>query len=106
MNQSSRSALDSLASEIGEGLGRLGLPTDRMEQAVREALRPALDRLELVTREELEEQQRQLAETRRRVDELETEVRRLGGEGLTESETLQPDPGDPGSPGAGDEPRK
>jgi hypothetical protein len=104
MSQSSRGTLDALASEIGEALGRLGLPTDQMEQAVRDALRPALDRLELVSREELEEQQRLLEDTRRRVDELEARLRGPGEE--PGADHLTPDPGDPSGPGVGNEPRK
>jgi BMFP domain-containing protein YqiC len=111
MSQSSTSGmLDSLAREIGQALGRLGLPPERMEQAVRDAIRPVLERMDLVTQEELDQQRQALNETQRRVEALEA---KLGvtppagsGEHTFTSEPLEPDPGDPSSGYDPNEPRK
>lgn len=111
MSQSSSSSmLDSLAREIGEALGRLGLPPERMEQAVRDAIRPVLERMDLVTREELDQQAQALEDARRRVEALEAKlgVSPPAGsqEASFESEPLEADPGDPSSDYDPNEPRK
>ncbi|HKJ70935.1 MAG TPA: accessory factor UbiK family protein [Gammaproteobacteria bacterium] len=109
MSQSSSSGmLDSLAREIGQALGRLGLPPERMEQAVRDAVRPVLERMDLVTREELEQQQRSLDQARRRIEALEAKLGVEPGSSAQGfgSEPLEPDPGDPSSGYDANEPRK
>jgi hypothetical protein len=99
--------LDSLAREIGQALGRLGLPPERMEHAVRDAVRPVLERMDLVTREEFEQQQRSLDDARRRIEALETKLGiPAGGDHSFTSEPLEPDPGDPSSGYDPNEPRK
>ncbi len=110
MSQTSSSMLDNLAREIGEALGKLGLPPERMEQAVRDAVRPVLERMDLITRDEFQKQQQALDQTRQRVEALEA---RLGvspapGEGgrRFNMEPLEPDPGDPSSHKDPHEPRK
>jgi len=107
---SSQGMLDSLAREIGQALGRLGLPPERMEQAVRDAVRPVLERMDLVTREELEQQQRALEDTRRRVEALEAKLgvspEAASGDHTFQSEPLDPDPGDPSTGYDPNEPRK
>lgn len=112
MSQSSSSGmLDSLAREIGQALGRLGLPPERMEHAVRDAVRPVLERMDLVTREELEQQQRALEDTRRRVEALEaklgiTPADASSSDHTFQSEPLATDPGDPSADYDPNEPRK
>ena len=111
MSQSSSSFLDNLAREIGEALGRLGLPPERMEQAVREAVRPVLERMDLITRDEFQQQQEALEHTRRRVEALEARLGASGGAGgegehRFNIEPLEPDPGDPSSEQDPNEPRK
>lgn len=111
MSQSSSSGmLDSLAREIGQALGRLGLPPERMEEAVRDAVRPVLERMDLVTRDELEQQQQLLEQTRRRVEALEAKlgVSPPAGseEGTFQTEPLESDPGDPSADYDPNEPRK
>lgn len=111
MSQSSSSGmLDSLAREIGQALGRLGLPPERMEEAVRDAVRPVLERMDLVTREEFEQQRQALEQTRRRVEALEAKLGVTPPTGSDEpafgSEPLETDPGDPSADYDPNEPRK
>ena len=111
MSQSSSSGmLDSLAREIGQALGRLGLPPERMEEAVRDAVRPVLERMDLVTREEFEQQRQALEQTRRRVEALEAKLGVSPPSGSDEpsfqSEPLATDPGDPSADHDPNEPRK
>ena len=111
MSQSSSSGmLDSLAREIGQALGRLGLPPERMEEAVRDAVRPVLERMDLVTREEFEQQRQALEDTRRRVEALEAKLGvtppSTSGEHTFQTEPLETDPGDPSADYDPNEPRK
>jgi len=110
MSQSSSNLLDNLAREIGEALGRLGLPPERMEQAVRDAVRPVLERMDLITREEFEQQRQALEETQRRLQALEAKLGVTPAQGGSEhhfqQEPLETDPGDPSSDYDPNEPRK
>ncbi|SCY28079.1 accessory factor UbiK family protein [Thiohalorhabdus denitrificans] len=110
MSQSTTSLLDNLAREIGGALGRLGLPPERMEQAVRDAIRPVLERMDLITREEFDRQQQALDATLKRVEELEARlgVERPEGSGEThfDAEPLAEDPADPSTDWDPNEPRK
>jgi len=109
MSQSTSSLLDNLAREIGGALGRLGLPPERMEQAVRDAVRPVLERMDLVTREELDRQQEALEATMKRVEELEARLGiqgEAGGEPHFNVEPLASDPEDPETGSDPNEPRK
>lgn len=110
MSQSSSNLLDNLAREIGEALGRLGLPPERMEQAVRDAVRPVLERMDLITREEFEQQRQALEETQRRLQALEAKLGMTPAQGESEhpfrQEPLETDPGDPSSDYDPNEPRK
>ncbi|MEF8792617.1 accessory factor UbiK family protein [Thiohalorhabdus sp.] len=110
MSQSSSGMLDNLAREIGQALGRLGLPPERIEEAVRDAVRPVLERMDLITREEFEQQQQALEQTRRRVEALEAKLGVTpppGSEGGTlQTEPLATDPGDPSADYDPNEPRK
>lgn len=109
MSQSSN-LLDNFAREIGEALGRLGLPPERMEEAVRDAIRPVLERMDLVTHEELRQYRQDLEETQRRLQAIEAQL----GMGPEQDETerhfqherLEPDPGDPASDYDPNEPKK
>jgi BMFP domain-containing protein YqiC len=69
--------LEGLARELGSALGRLGLPPEQIEAAVREGIRPALDRLDLVSRSEHEALRAELDQVRDRLAALEA---RLGEE--------------------------
>ena len=86
------------------------LPPERMEQAVRDAIRPVLERMDLVTREEHEQNRRALEETQRRLQALEAKLGMAPGEGSSEHrfqhEPLETDPGDPSSGYDPNEPRK
>jgi ubiquinone biosynthesis accessory factor UbiK len=71
----SQKALDNIAAAINSVLPqRL---TGDVKRNMRAALRSALDRLELVTREELEVQEAVLARTRQKLQELEKKVATL-----------------------------
>ena len=109
MSQSSSGLLDNIAREVGQALGRLGLPPERIEQAVRDALHPVLERMDLITREDFDRQQRELEEARARLARLEAH---LGiqpeetGEAHFQTEPLTEDPGSPSAPDSHNEPHK
>lgn len=70
--------IDRVMSELGERLpGDLGTLRAEVERNVRAVLREAISRLDLISREEFEAQQRVLARTRERLEALEKEVSRL-----------------------------
>ncbi|MFA9459407.1 accessory factor UbiK family protein [Thiohalorhabdus methylotrophus] len=109
MSQSTSGLLDNLAREIGGALGRLGLPPERMEQAVRDAIRPVLDRMDLVTREEFDRQQQDLETTLKRVEQLEAQLGIQPGERAETHFNVEPlanDPEDPSTDWDPNEPRK
>ncbi len=68
------SSLDRLVETVIDALPRV--PQD-LEQNLRAALAGVIDRLELVTREELEVQEQVLARTRARLEELERKIAEL-----------------------------
>jgi len=109
MSQSSTGLLDNIAREVGQALGRLGLPPERIEQAVRDALHPVFERMDLVTREEYDRQQRELEETRHRLAQLERHLGMAGQEseeGYFSQEPLEPDPESPSAPDTHNDPHK
>ena len=73
--------LEGLTRELGAALGRLGLPPEQIEAAVREGLRPAVERLDLVSREELEAVRDELARTQQRLTTLEARLAALEDNG-------------------------
>ena len=109
MSQSSAGLLDSIAREVGQALGRLGLAPERIEQAVRDALHPVFERMDLITREEYDRQQRELEEARHRLARLEQHLgiapAEEGGPHFA-SEPLADDPGSPSAPDTHNDPHK
>ncbi len=77
MSQNTSSLLDTVAREIGVALERFGVPPEEIERVVRDTLRPGLQRLDLITREEYEHQQTALEETLQRIAALESRVQSL-----------------------------
>ncbi len=67
--------LDELLSHISSGLPQP--PSREVRDKMRAVLRAALDRMELVTREEFEVQQAVLAKTRQKLEDLEQTVAEL-----------------------------
>jgi ubiquinone biosynthesis accessory factor UbiK len=94
MNRNSdRPSIDELARKLAESVP-VGLRSMReeLEQNFRATLRSALDRLDLVTREEFEVQRLVLARTREKLDAL--------GERLAELEAGSPKKASPGKKAA------
>ena len=106
MSQASTGLLDNIAREVGQALGRLGLPPERIEQAVRDALHPVFERMDLVTREEFDRQQRELEDAQARLARLEQQMGVGTEEGHFTREPLTEDPGSPSAPDSHNEPHK
>jgi BMFP domain-containing protein YqiC len=85
--------LEGLARELGSALGRLGMPPEQIESTVRESLRPALERLDVVTREDHEALRAELQRTQERLAAVEAR--------LADLESAYVGPDEPGSTGPG-----
>jgi len=76
--------IDRVMAEIRRRVPLAGEITDEVEHNLRAVLSEAVSRLDLISREEFDAQQRVLARTRERLEELEQQVteleRRLDGE--------------------------
>lgn len=94
MNRNSdRPSIDELARKLAESVpAGLRSMREELEQNFRHTLRSALDRLDLVTREEFEVQRLVLARTREKLDAL--------GERLAELEAGSPKKAPPGKKAA------
>lgn len=75
MEQKPASVFEQLAAAINAALPQ-GMTAD-VRTNLRAALKSACDRLDLVTREELEVQETVLARTRAKLDQLEVQVKEL-----------------------------
>ena len=73
MSDAVNQLISSIAKVMPEGL------TSELEKNLRAAMSAAFERMDLVTREELEVQKAVLARTREKLDKLEKEVEELSG---------------------------
>ncbi|MGC9128044.1 MAG: accessory factor UbiK family protein [Acidithiobacillus sp.] len=71
---------DNLAAALGDTLARLGSVKEDVDQQLRAAVANALDRLDIVTREDFDIQQDLVARLGARLAALEERVARLEGE--------------------------
>ncbi|OFC52804.1 hypothetical protein BAE30_11970, partial [Acidithiobacillus caldus] len=71
---------DSIAAALGDTLARLGSVKEDVDQQLRAAVSNALDRLDIVTREDFDIQQDLVARLGARLAALEERVARLEGE--------------------------
>lgn len=87
--------LEGLTRELGAALGRLGLPPEQIEAAVREGIRPALERLDVVSRSDHEALRAELEDTRARLTALEARLSELEAKHgpTTGAEESRADPG-------------
>lgn len=70
--------IDRIVQEIGQRLpAGVDQLREEVERSARAVLREAISRLDLITREEFEIQQRVLARTREKLEQLERDVREL-----------------------------
>ncbi|MEK8090169.1 accessory factor UbiK family protein [Thermithiobacillus plumbiphilus] len=79
--------LDELVRGVTETVVRLGSVKDDVEKQVRATISASLERLDVVTRDEMEVQRALVSRLRERVELLEQRVNAMGGGG-------QPDPDD------------
>ncbi len=85
---------DNIAAALGDTLARLGSVKEDVDQQLRAAVSNALDRLDIVTREDFDIQQDLVARLGARLAALEERVARLEGEQTGEAA--------PSAPGAAD----
>jgi len=77
---------DTIAAALGDALARLGSVKEDVDQQLRAAVANALDRLDIVTREDFDVQQELVARLGARLAALEERVARLEGEGQRDSD--------------------
>jgi BMFP domain-containing protein YqiC len=69
--------IDRIMAEVRQRVPLAGELADEAEHNLRAVLSEAIDRLDLISREEFDAQQRVLTRTRQRLEELEQEVAEL-----------------------------